>query len=622
MKKLLAICILLAVHNSISQTINEIEINSKVNEVSVFIEGAQIKRNKSVNLKSGINLLKFINLSPFIEAKSIQLKTSKNVTVLSVNHQQNFINKLEKPKNLLAIEKELESLKDELETEKTYLSILSSEIQFLNDNKKIGGTSQNLSVNDLKTTAEFYANKLTALKLKELERNKKLTLLLEKEKDLNNELLSISGKKDFANGEILIKLETKTPILTDLELTYVVGNAGWLQSYDIRAKDVNEPVELIYKAIVKQDTKINWDNVKLRLSSANPNLSGVAPELRIYFLDYYSVPPQYNRDINEVSGVVLGSGNAPLPGVNIMVEGSTIGTTTNFDGFYSIALPNSASTLVYSYLGYVSKSINVSRAVQNVYLEEDTSQLDEVVVVGYGSKKRGSLSKELERKVSGVNIKGAASNNIIPLEQLENQTTVDFQINIPYTINSDNKSYSVDMIQYKLPATYQYYSVPKIEKEAFLIASINNWEQYNLLEGEANIFFENTFVGKTILDVRYVSDTLDISLGRDKNVSVNREKVSDFTSKKFVGSKKEDARAWNISVKNNKSNLINMIVLDQVPVSKLEEIKVDVLELSKGKYNTETGEVKWEFDLKPNEQTKRTLKYVVKYPKNKSLVIE
>lgn len=163
------------------------------------------------------------------------------------------------------------------------------------------------------------------------------------------------------------------------------------------------------------------------------------------------------------------------------------------------------------------------------------------------------------------------------------------------------------MASYSLPANYQYYSVPKINSDAFLIANITNWEKYNLLEGEANIFFEETYIGKTILDVRYATDTLQISLGRDKNVSVKREKQTKFTTKRFIGSKKEEIRDWVITVKNNKNQVINMLVYDQVPVSTLEEIKVIISESSGAKHNTNTGEIKWTFSLEPNNSKRLEL---------------
>ena len=129
------------------------------------------------------------------------------------------------------------------------------------------------------------------------------------------------------------------------------------------------------------------------------------------------------------------------------------------------------------------------------------------------------------------------------------------------------------MVNYNLPAKYKYFCVPKIDKDVFLIANISDWEKYNLLEGEANIFFEDTYVGKTLLDIRHATDTLQISLGRDKNISVKREKVKNFTTKQFIGSKKEESRVWTINVKNNKNQKINMLIFDQVPIRNMLKLK-------------------------------------------------
>ncbi|MDO6761166.1 mucoidy inhibitor MuiA family protein [Tamlana sp. 2_MG-2023] len=617
MKYPITIILCLVFSFSFSQEITEKKVSSKIEEVTVFINGAQILRKKSVDLKPGTTMINFTNLSPFIESKSVQVKANSNITVLSVNHQQNFIDKLDKQQELIDLEASLEKNQNLLTLEKTHLDILKEELNFLQENRQIGGKNQELSVTNLKEASNFYSTKLTDLKLKEIERHQTISKLEEKQSDIQNQINSMTSKKKYANGEILVKVESKKTTKVEFEISYVVSNAGWLPTYDIRAKNVNEPIELVYKANVKQDTKIDWKNVKLRLSSANPNLSGVAPELKTYYLNYNTAPPRYNRDINQVSGQVLDENSRPIPGVNVIIKGSTIGTTTDFDGNYALTIPETSTQLEFSYLGYENKIINITDAIHNVRLVESMEALDEVVIVGYGTRKRKSVSRDLKGTVSGVSV-----DNSIPVVQTENQTTVNFEIDLPYSILSDNKSYSVDMVKYNLPADYQYYSVPKIENEAFLIASIQNWEQYNLLEGEANIFFEGTYVGKTILDVRYASDSLQISLGRDKNVIVSREKISDYASKKLIGSKKEENRDWRITVKNNKSQSINMLIMDQIPVSNNDEIKVESFELSNGKQDPNTGEIRWEFSLEPNKSKIIDLKYAVKYPRNKTLIIE
>ncbi len=615
--------------NLFAQEIIEKEIETNVSEVTVFIEGAQITRQKTIEFAPGKTVLKFNNLSPFIDAKSIQVKANGNITVLSVNHQQNFLEELEKPSNVKNIESEIKVLDSKIELEKTHLSILNEQLTFLKENRVIGGKNSELNVANLKEAADFYNTRFTSLMLKKIERNKTINKLNEQRKNLKNQLNTISSKKEFPMGEILVKVEAKTKTSASIEISYLAENAGWYPSYDIRAKSINEPIEIIYKANVRQDTKVDWNNVKIKFSSSNPETSGVAPELKTYYLDYNRLPPVYNLSINSVSGQVLDQNNQPLPGVSVMIPETTIGAVTDINGNYSITIPANADYLNFSFIGFEPQTLPVNRPIINVKMVEDNSALEEVVVVGYGVQQESDVNA-LRDKAAGISVRGVSSvkrsreseSIAVPFNQTKNQTTVDFEIKTPYTVKSDNKNYSVDMAVYQTPAYYQYYSVPKIASDAFLIANITGWEKYNLLEGEANIFFEETYIGKSLIDIRFASDTLQISLGKDKNVSASRKNLKDFTTRQFIGSKKEETKSWLTTIRNNKSQEINMIVLDQVPISKREEIEVNIQNLSGGKRNKETGEIKWEFTLKPSEKKDFKLKYSVKYPKSKSLIIE
>lgn len=621
MKKYILVLFSLLFSNIYAQKLIQKEVKTDVKEVTVFLKNAQITRSKTVDLLAGTNFLKFVNLSPFIDAKSIQVKANAAVTILTVNHQQNYLEKFEKEKNIMNLELKLEEIEAKIKLEETHLDILYEELLFLKENRNIGGKNEVLTVSNLRETATFYSSKLKSLKLKEIERKKNLKQLKKEKFDFDKQLKTLTSQKEYPTSEIIIKVDTKMALKAKFELSYVVANAGWFPSYDIRAKNVDEPIELIYKANVKQDTKIDWKNVTLNLSTADPNVSGVAPKLKPYFLNYNVAPPIYSMNSNSVSGFVSDS-QGPLPGVTVMVEGSTVGTSTDFDGKYSLTIPNGAQKLNFSYLGMISQEIPITKNVINVVMKEDSTQLEEVVVLGYGvSKREKSIHKQLSGSISGVNLRGATSLEI-PMEQVENQTSVDFEIQIPYSIKSDNKSYAVDITKHQLTAEYEYYSVPKINKNAFLIANISDWEKYNLLEGEANIFFEETFVGKSLLDVRQAKDTLQISLGIDKNIQIQRKKVSNFSSKKFFGSRKEETRNWKIHIKNNKSQTIHMLVFDQVPISTNDEIKVELLNISNAIQNFETGELKWIFKIKPKESKTFDLKYAVKYPKNKVLFVE
>jgi len=607
-----------------SQEIPEITVTSKVDEVTVFLKGAQIARKKSVEVPQGKHVLKFMNLSPFIDAKSIQVKADGQITVLAVNHQQNFLDKSEKSEELRSLEDQLNAVTDQITEESTRLSILQEELDFLRENRDIGGKSDQVNITNLQQASDFYGEKLTSLKMKEIEVNSTIRELNRKRNDLQNQINALSGKREFPTGEILVKVDAGQRGTYPLELSYMVANAGWYPSYDIRAKNISEPVQLVYKANVKQDTKVDWANVSIRFSSADPNVSGIAPELKTYYLNYNTAPPTYGLIPNSVRGRVMDQNGDPLPGANVTVEGSTVGTVTDLEGNYSLTIPNNAGQIMVSYIGYVTQTLPVNSEVINVTLPEDQTALQEVVVTGYARDAPSAM--KLSGAVSGVEIarpgaRGGTSQPV-PSAQKQNQTTVDFEIHTPYTVKSDNRNYTVDVEVYDLPAIYQYYSVPKIDRDAFLIAGIVDWEKYNLLEGEANVFFEDTYVGKSLLDVRYASDTLEISLGRDKQISVERQKIKDFTTRQFIGNKKEENRAWKTTVRNNKNQEIHMILLDQVPVSTLEEIEVDVQNTSGAKQDPETGEIKWDFRLKPGETGEFELKYAVKYPKNRTLIVE
>ena len=136
------------------------------------------------------------------------------------------------------------------------------------------------------------------------------------------------------------------------------------------------------------------------------------------------------------------------------------------------------------------------------------------------------------------------------------------------------------------------------------------------------VYFENTFIGTSLIDTRTTTNKLDISLGMDKNISVKRTKGKDFTTRQFIGNKQEETSVWNFIVKNNKAQDIRITLLDQIPISKREEIKVTLDKLFSGKLTKDSGEVKWNLTLSPSESEELQLKYVVRYPKGRHLIID
>lgn len=634
-KILLSVFVMISSLSLFAQEAKEQKIKTEVSEATVFINGAQVLRKKTVSIPTGKSTLRFTDLSPYVDAKSVQIKLAGDAMVLGVNYQTNTeeaIKKISAEKET-ELDKKLEEVTRQLVAAKTSKELIQDEITFLNENKKIGGANTGISLLTLKETANYYRERMSALKTQDNEVSKKIRDLELEQRMIHSSYTQEGGDKPMPKGEVVVEVDSKRAASVNVELTYYVRNASWFPSYDIRSASIDKPIELIYKANILQNTKEDWNNVKLSISSANPNLGTVAPRLHTYFLDYNVVPPRYdvNIDDNEIKGAVYDTSGEPLIGVSVTIKGTTVGTATDVDGKFTLAIPNNAREVEFTYIGFNKKTLPISRSFMSVVLEDSQQMLEEVAVVGYGINKQleGMIpgvkvekSKESSIRIKGMSSLPARQDIAMPTEVVENQTAVEFDIKIPYTIKSDNKNTIIEVERYALPADYEYYVVPKVSKNVFLLANITDWNQYNLLEGEANIFFESTYIGKTIIDTRSVTDTLSVSLGQDKSILVKREAVKENTSKKFLSNKREDIKSWKIDIRNNKNQPINLTVLDQVPVSRRDEIEVTVEDQSKGSINKETGEVKWNLNLKPSDKKELNLRYKVRYPSGRNLYIE
>ncbi len=205
------------------------------------------------------------------------------------------------------------------------------------------------------------------------------------------------------------------------------------------------------------------------------------------------------------------------------------------------------------------------------------------------------------------------------INMVENQLSTTFDIEVPYTILSNGQPHSVALKEFSQPAIYKYYAVPKLDKDAFLMAEITDFQKLNLIPGEANVSFENMFVGKSYINPNVTVDTLNLSLGRDKGISIKRERIMDQKSTQISGSWKRQVFTYEIKVRNNKASEVDILLKDQFPISTDKSIEVELLEAKSGQVNTETGIVTWMLRVKPNETQTYRISYLVKSPKDKTL---
>jgi uncharacterized protein (TIGR02231 family) len=216
---------------------------------------------------------------------------------------------------------------------------------------------------------------------------------------------------------------------------------------------------------------------------------------------------------------------------------------------------------------------------------------------------------------------GAAASAPV-VERREGQTAITFDVATPYTVQSDGIAQTIEIQRLTAPANYKYVSIPKLSQSAFLSANIVDWAQLSLQSGEASLYFDNAFIGKTNLNVNQLQDTLTISLGADNSILVKRERRQDFTTRRTIGSNQTEVHSFLLTVRNNKSSAIKISLQDQIPISSNSSITVEAVELSGGRHNSETGVVTWDLDINPSETRQIILSYSVRYPRDRRIILE
>lgn len=532
-KNILVVSFMFSITFAFAQSEKTISKNT-IKGVTVFLNGAVVNRSASETIEAGITRLTIDNLSPYINPNSINVTGTGDVTLLSVQHQQNYLQQGKPTAEVKMLQDTLDDLNDKMQVLQNAKYIYDQTEQMLLANKQLGG-KEGVSPDDLDNFVDVFSERLTKVKdlqSAELKKINKLNLEISR---VTNQLATINSGNKKVTGTIVLLVSAKSKQSVKFDFSYKVDRAGWSPLYDIRTNDFKEPLALTYKANVRQSTGEDWSNVKLKLSTGNPTENGNIPELNPQYIDFLNT---------QVSGVMLKSGR-------------------NDQGTYQ--------------------------------LDQNATQLNEVVI--------SSAPQTYKWTTSTVT-------------QSENQLSTDFDIVVPYSIISDGKEQLVEIASYTLTANYSYTAVPKLDKDVFLTAYINNWEDLNLLSGSASIYFQNAFVGNSYINTD-TEDSLLFSLGRDKRIIVNREKLKELSSKQFLGNAITKTYSYETAIKNTKKETVEVSIEDQLPVAQNTGIEVKLIESDGASVDQITGKLTWTINVAAGETVKKKFTFSVKYPKGK-----
>ncbi len=581
---------------------NKIESKAELKSVTVYKFGAELLHSTQANLIKGNNELVIENIANAVDINSIQIKTSSAVTLMGIEFSNNYMLPGKKSVRVKNLEDSLEKLQVNWNRLNNGITNNEELMQVLRMNRDLKGTQSGMSVIELTKLMDYYKSKMEELQLVKTTLSDKINKVNEQKVKIQSQIDEENSKNTTSAGRLILQLSVAIAGKYDFAVSYVSPNASWNPYYDVRLEDIKSPMKVVTKAKISQTTGIDWKQVKLSLSTSTPGQWGSAPLLSAWYLGYvnpvYAMKPQ-SRMQNSIQA---------MPGLVGKVSGLAV-ENTNRD---KVVLRGAVSMNDNNDPVYI---VNGSKINKEEFGKISPNSIKKVDVL----KGESATSMYGADAVNGaiiITLKDGLDDYVSVADNTLNFT---FDIDLPYDVPTNGKEQTATIAAAEIAATYKHYAVPKLDKDAYLLAEIADWNKLNLLPGEANIIFEGTYVGKSFIDPASTTDTLNLTLGRDKRVVVKREKMIDFSSVKFLGANKLQKFTYQLTVKNTKNEPINLLLKDQYPLTTNKEIEVELLDTDGAEVNGDNGVLNWKLALLPNETKKIKFSYTVKYPKDKLL---
>lgn len=609
MKKItLIICLAIATINIYAENVKGV-----LKRATVYFSGAELTHTVNVSLRQGENSLTIEGLTPNIDVNSLKINVNNSVMVAASEFTTDYLTEKKSSDYIKKLKDSIDNCNAMIARLASAIKINTSSLELLKkgvennlSNKTEGSTSmvkKHLTTAEITQNLDYYNNKAAALEKSIYDDNLKKTELSQKLTNLQSQLRQEQGKKGVFNGILNLNLVASYATNATVTVSYFTSQARWVPFYDMVVTDASKPVNLKGRSKVSQNTGIDWNNINITLSTATPSKTKDAPVFDTWFLDFVYNNYGYYGGMNKK-----------------MSNAITYDMAESKD---AIALEESAVSNV------KARAVrSVSDAQQILYVVDGVPYDGDISEINPNSIASTTVLKEAQATAM-YGSRGAGGVVLITTKKMEDYIAVEekniameYKIDLPYTIPGNGKEQIINLKDYNLSPEYKFYAAPKLDQNAFLVADFKDWEKLNILSGLANITYDGTYVGQTYLNTSQTNNVMSVTLGSDKRISVKREKLTDFSQVKILGSDTKVTLAYKITVKNNQNKAVKFTLKEQYPISSQKEIKVELLdkETTKPTYNKEDiGVVTWDFDLAAGESREFRIAYSVKYPKDKKI---
>lgn len=628
----------------------EERVRVPIRKVTVFYSGAQVEHYEQVSLKTGKQTLIFEQLTDLLDPGSIQLKSTANATILSVRTRKNFDEKSIARQEIEVLNTRRKKLDNEERAYRDEYNVLLFDEQLLQQNSLLRSEQDAMKMSELKDATAYYHHRMTEIRNRKSQLEELIETTIRSANRIEQEINTRRSIPVKNYKEIEVELDVTAAGKTDFTFSYITRAASWKPYYDMRSSGIGAPVKLEAKALITQNTGEDWNNVSLVLSTNDPYDNTQEPIIQPWYLNY-NIPaprkPVSSRQSEarsyageKIYGEVMdASTGEPLAFARLQLGNNpNMIYSTDIDGRFSFVVPNGESGFSATYLGYNSQYVPIRSSYTKVLLEPQELKVEEVMAISSKSisdntvllrsevsdRKKGRRQREDSEgsKLSG-GIDADEYGNTSPLAtSAEKDLRQEFVITTPFSVPSDNADHRVAIAVYDMPASYEYHTVPKLDPSVFLVAQISGWEKLHLMDGESNMYFDGTYIGKSFIHTNSTKDTLSFSLGKDRKVIVERKRSEEKSKTRASGNRTRYEVQWDFSVRNNGNATIPFIMKDHFPLPVNADIKVKNGEYPGAFLDEKTGILTWKKVLTRGETVTWFFGYTVDYSNSYPIHLE
>lgn len=304
-----------------------------VQHVTVFLGGAEVENTASVNLPAGGGEVIFTNIAGNVNEESINVGTDNDkVLIQSVTFQANHLEDGVLSPLAQSYKDSIATLSTQKEQTSNRLGVVNEQLAVLKANEKVGGNNSGLNTAELQKMLDLVDKRMgtfleekTTLENKIKRQDSIITRLNQQMADENNRPV----------GQIVVKFYNKAAAETRVGISYVTSQANWHPSYDVRTAKLGDPLDILYKADIRQTTGVKWDNARLSLSTGNPSESASAPVFSPSYLSFYQPQPISNKSMTANTRIAIGE--AKSESAMYIVDGAQV------IGTYGLALSSTSA---------------------------------------------------------------------------------------------------------------------------------------------------------------------------------------------------------------------------------------------------------------------------------------